>query len=168
MKTKDQTKETWKEKRVRKRKEFVEKHPKLYDFIVKASAVTVVVAPLALAYFAGYSDGSKVSPKSLQENFEKTDEEIQKLHHEWLQKQRDVYLQNFNGDQYRENAAEFMVMAENMRLQPGEAFFLWDDNQFRGENLPVEPMVDHQVYGISDPTFNTDESTKDYNPWEMD
>ena len=164
MKTEEKAKETWKEKRARKRKEFEEKHPKLYDFLVKAAAVTVVVGPLILAYSAGYSDGSKLSPKAVQENFEKSSEEIDKLHQEWLQKQRDAYLENFNNGAYASNAAEFQSFARNFNLQPGEAYFIWDDNQFKGEGLEVDQMIDHQVYGITDPNY----AEMDYNPWEMD
>lgn len=162
MKEKDK-KETWKEKRRRKLKEFEEKHPKLYDFLVKATAVTVVVGPIAAAYFVGYSDGSKISPKAIQENFEKADEEMQKLHQKWLQKQREAYEENFNQGAYANNAAEFKVFAENFNLQPGESYFIWDDNQFKGEGLPVDTMIDHQVYGIGDPKYQE----IDYNPWEM-
>jgi len=163
MKEKDK-KETWKEKRRRKLNEFEEKHPKLYDFLVKAAAVTVVVGPIAAAYFVGYSDGSKISPKAIQENFDKTSEELDQLHQEWLQKQREAYEKNFNQGAYANNSAEFKIFAENFNLQPGESYFIWDDNQFKGEGLPVDMMIDHQVYGIGDPEYKE----IDYNPWEMD
>lgn len=148
-------KETRKEKKARKREEFKTKHPKLYDFIVKASAVTVVVGPLALMYFLGYSDGSKISPKAMQENFEETEKEINDLHAEWLRKQRDAYLSNgWNEGKYANNAAEFLTFAENFQLQPGESYFIWDDNQFKGEDLPVDINIEHQVYGVVDPSYD--------------
>lgn len=133
---------------------FRNEHPKLADAIIKLQACLFVGGTLGGMYLLGYSDGSKLSPKAMQENFEKSSEEVNKLNQQWLDEQRKQYLEHFSDGQYAENAAEFIKFAENFNLQPGESYFLWDENQFKGENRPVDIYVNHQVYGISDPSFD--------------
>ena len=156
--------EAWKARRKAWHEKFREEHPDLADFIIKLQLGLFVGGAFGAVYLVGYSDGSKLSPKAMQENFEKTEKEIDELHQKWLEEQRKIYKENFDSEKYRDNAEQFLIFAENVDLQPGEAFFLWDENQFKGENLPIDPWVDHQVYGIGDPKF--DEIS--FNPWKKD
>ena len=153
-----------KERKEERRKRFREEHPKLADALLTLQVAFVVIGSLGGMYFLGYSDGAKLSPRAMQKNFEKSEEETEEEYQKWVEKQREIYRNNFDTDAYNENAAQFESFARNITLQPGEAYFLWDDSQFRGEGRPVDAMVDHQVYGIKDPKFQE----LDYNPWEFD
>lgn len=56
-------------------------------------------------------------------------------------------LYDWNEEEYRENFDKVKNLVKDLKLKPGESFYIDDPSQFAGCEEMTEPILSHLVYG---------------------
>ncbi len=136
-----------------KAKDFEEKHPEEVDAARQVGIFLCLWGSLVIPFMLGRA--SVVIEESEEEHQRKLAEEAKKIakeqHNEWLRKEQEIYKENWDNEKYNNNFELVKQFASTLPLNPGESFYIIDNNQYIAEGLPVDMGVYHEVYGIDDP-----------------